>query len=93
MIVAACTGLSPGLYHYEPQDHRLRRLEERPAPLEQLLSDAAASADIPRQSVQVLLILTARFGRLAWKYASLAYALTLKHVGVLSSANTNDAGR
>ena len=26
---------------------------------------------------------TARFPRLAWKYASIAYALTLKHVGVV----------
>jgi SagB-type dehydrogenase family enzyme len=31
----------------------------------------------------VLLIITARFARLAWKYASIAYALLLKHVGVL----------
>jgi SagB-type dehydrogenase family enzyme len=30
-----------------------------------------------------LIILTARFQRLMWKYQSLAYALILKHVGVL----------
>ena len=28
-------------------------------------------------------ILAARFPRIAWKYESIAYALTLKHVGVL----------
>ena len=31
----------------------------------------------------MLLILAARFSRLAWKYESIAYALTLKHVGVV----------
>ena len=30
-----------------------------------------------------LLVLAARFPRVAWKYESIAYALTLKHVGVL----------
>jgi SagB-type dehydrogenase family enzyme len=32
---------------------------------------------------QVLIIVAARFQRLTWKYESLAYALMLKHVGVL----------
>ena len=31
----------------------------------------------------MLLIVSARFARVAWKYESIAYALTLKHVGVL----------
>ena len=32
---------------------------------------------------QVALLLSARFGRVMWKYESMAYALVLKHVGVL----------
>ncbi len=28
-------------------------------------------------------MVTSRFGRLSWKYSQIAYALTLKHVGVL----------
>ena len=32
---------------------------------------------------QVLIIVTARFGRISWKYSSIAYALILKDVGVL----------
>ena len=35
------------------------------------------------ERVPVLSILAARFQRLAWKYASIAYALILKHVGVV----------
>src|SRR5262249_59793777 len=48
-----------------------------------LLGDAAEATAIPEDSVQVLLILAARFARVAWKYESIAYALTLKHVGVV----------
>jgi SagB-type dehydrogenase family enzyme len=32
---------------------------------------------------QVLLVISARFGRVMWKYESVAYALILKDVGVL----------
>jgi SagB-type dehydrogenase family enzyme len=32
---------------------------------------------------QVLLVLTARFERMAWKYETMAYAAMLKHVGVI----------
>ena len=48
-----------------------------------LLRDAAESTAIPEDTLQVLLILAARIPRLAWKYESIAYALTLKHVGVV----------
>src|SRR5581483_3348773 len=47
-----------------------------------LLRDAAESTATPEDTLQVLLILAARFPRVAWKYESIAYALTLKHVGV-----------
>ena len=32
---------------------------------------------------QILVTMTARFGRVSWKYSAIAYALILKHVGVL----------
>ena len=48
-----------------------------------LLRDAAESTGTLEDGLQVLLILAARFARVAWKYESIAYALTLKHVGVL----------
>jgi SagB-type dehydrogenase family enzyme len=31
----------------------------------------------------VALLVTARFGRVMWKYSTMGYALVLKHVGVL----------
>src|SRR5262249_36585681 len=81
--VKVCTGLEPGLYHYDPSRHWLTRLCGRSADVTSLLQDAAESAAIPEDNLQVLLILAARFPRVGWKYESIAYALTLKHVGVL----------
>jgi SagB-type dehydrogenase family enzyme len=81
--VNVCANLDPGLYHYDPARHRLTRLCGRTAEVGGLLRDAAESTAIPEDNLQVLLILAARFPRLAWKYESIAYALTLKHVGVV----------
>ena len=81
--VNLCPNLAPGLYHYDPAGHRLIRLRERTSEVAGLLRDAAESTATPEDTLQVLLILAARFPRVAWKYESIAYALTLKHVGVL----------
>lgn len=43
--------------------------------------DAGPAMGVPAESLQVLLVLTARFQRLSWKYSSLAYSLILKDVG------------
>lgn len=81
--VRNCVDLSAGLNYYDPAGHRLIRLRGLTAEVAGLLDDAGASAGIPQDSVQVLLILAARFARLAWKYESIAYSLILKHVGVV----------
>jgi SagB-type dehydrogenase family enzyme len=83
VAVHACDGLAAGLYHYDAPHHRLGRLCGRTNEVARLLEDAAASADVPVERFQVLILLSARFQRLAWKYASIAYALILKHVGVV----------
>jgi SagB-type dehydrogenase family enzyme len=83
VVVNHCAHLEPGLHYYDPSLHRLIRLRGRTAEVGNLLQDAAASTGIPDANLQVLLILAARFPRLAWKYESIAYALILKHVGVV----------
>ncbi len=82
-IVHACTGLDPGVYHYDSAGHRLVRL----APLEPAARRAVAyvtAAATFTETPQVCLVTTARVGRLMWKYEGLAYALVLKHAGVLT---------
>jgi SagB-type dehydrogenase family enzyme len=49
----------------------------------QLLGHAGMAAGMLGEAVQVLLIFTARFKRLAYKYERLAYSLILKEAGVL----------
>jgi SagB-type dehydrogenase family enzyme len=81
--VATCRGLAPGLYHYDALDHRLVHRAGRTAEVERLLADAALAAGLQMGEPQVLLVLAARLPRIAWKYSGLAYALVLKHVGVV----------
>ncbi|GAP94234.1 SagB family peptide dehydrogenase [Leptolyngbya sp. NIES-2104] len=84
-IVNRCDGIPSGFYHYEPLSHQLWWISDKTEPVEALLSDAWQS--MRRQGMsqvpQVLIVIAARFQRLAWKYEPMAYALMLKHVGVL----------
>jgi SagB-type dehydrogenase family enzyme len=85
ITVRTCHGLAPGMYHYDPLGHRLHRLPALDATLDGLLRDAARSAGITALP-QVLITITSRFQRVSWKYRSIAYATTLKGVGVLYGA-------
>jgi SagB-type dehydrogenase family enzyme len=81
--VQACTGLDLGLYHYDPLHHQLEPLEANAVALQSLLAEASQATGVPARKLQVLLIISARFQRVMWKYAAMAYALILKNVGVL----------
>jgi SagB-type dehydrogenase family enzyme len=83
VIVNVCGGLSTGLYCYDPLGHGLGRLADSTPAVKDLLDGAALAAGLAPAALQVLLILTARRPRIAWKYSGLAYALILKHVGVV----------
>lgn len=77
-----CDGLAPGLYHYDPVGHELGSVAPAKDDVEALM-EAAASAQGSSLPPQLLLILSARFARVSWKYESIAYSLILKEVGVL----------
>ena len=81
-VVSQCAGLEAGLYQYQPLSHILHPVLGWNSAVEALVYDSWKSTgqqDIP----QVIFIITARFGRLFWKYPDIAYGLILKHVGVL----------
>ncbi|MEM7134908.1 MAG: SagB family peptide dehydrogenase [Chloroflexota bacterium] len=82
VAVDECTGLKPDLYHYEPDGHQLGRLMVDSDALRRILI-RAASAQAVTEKPNLLLLITARFQRVSWKYSALAYALTLKNVGGL----------
>lgn len=82
LTVRRCSRLEPGIYHYDPADHALRLINTGEPDRNALLRVASLAAG-GRTVPDVLITMTSRFQRLAWKYRSIAYALTLKHVGVL----------
>jgi SagB-type dehydrogenase family enzyme len=81
--VGECAGIATGVYHYDPLGHRLELVNADPAVVDGLLRfpRRAAVLDGPPP---VLITMTARLGRLSWKYEGLTYALVLKHVGVMT---------
>ena len=81
-VVRRCQDLASGLYHYDPLHHQLAQLNAPDHEIAALITDAHHSSG-EQGMPQVLLVITARFGRLFRKYRSLAYALVLKHAGVL----------
>ncbi len=83
LAVDKCNGLARGFYHYDAGKHTLVPIGVSTPELEALLRGAQFAMDA-RASPQVLITIAARFGRISWKYSSLAYALILKDVGVLT---------
>src|SRR5216683_5242796 len=82
VAVSVCEGLSPGLFLYCPKTHQLYRVAGRTRELDELFEEAYYAAD--QQSMRrILIILSARFQRVKWKYEAIAYALILKHVGLV----------
>jgi SagB-type dehydrogenase family enzyme len=81
-VVSRGEGLPAGLYHYDAYAHGLERIAEPNRSVEALLQMAAVTGTI-EAPLQVLLVITARFQRIQWKYRSMCYALILKNVGAL----------
>lgn len=81
-VVRLASGLPAGVYHYDDHDHALRLVRE-PGPGMDRLITAARRGTFEQLTPQVLIVVAARFGRLAWTYEQMPYSLVLKHVGVL----------
>ena len=82
LAVANCDGLARGFYHYDADRHALVPIDVRAAELDALLAGAEFAMGAPA-APQILITIAARFGRVSWKYSSVAYSLILKDVGVL----------
>ena len=82
LVVHNCEGLEPGLYHYDAGTHVLVAIEVSSDQVQGLVVGAQYAMGAPAPP-QIVITIAARFGRLAWKYSALAYALVLKDAGVL----------
>jgi SagB-type dehydrogenase family enzyme len=83
LAVDKCEGLRRGFYHYDAGKHGLVSIEVHNNQLEAMLMKSAFAMGVPSPP-QILITIAARFGRISWKYSSIAYALILKDVGVLT---------
>jgi SagB-type dehydrogenase family enzyme len=82
LAVDKCEGLGRGFYHYDAGGHTLVPIDAGSDDLDALLGEAAFAMDA-MAAPQVLITIAARFGRVSWKYSSIAYSLILKDTGVL----------
>ncbi|HEV2377316.1 MAG TPA: SagB family peptide dehydrogenase [Streptosporangiaceae bacterium] len=82
LVAVRVAGLTDGMYHYRPDSHEL---ESVPAPGQAAarLAQAAALAIGATAVPQALLVVSARFDRVMWKYPGFGYSLVLKDVGAL----------
>ncbi|MFI5770383.1 SagB family peptide dehydrogenase [Streptomyces sp. NPDC051658] len=83
-LISRCAGLESGLYHYDSVRHRLAAVAATGPETAKMLSFARATATMPNPP-QVLFVITARIGRLMWKYEGIPYALALKDAGILTA--------
>jgi SagB-type dehydrogenase family enzyme len=82
LAVDACEGLARGFYHYDADSHALVPIGVPPQELAAQLRGAQFAMDAPAVP-QILVTIAARFGRVSWKYSSIALSLILKDAGVL----------
>jgi SagB-type dehydrogenase family enzyme len=83
LIVNRCRNLDRAFYYYDPEQHRLVRISKITSLTRELIHDAGVSTGVSPENIQILIIVSARFQRIAWKYETLAYSGILKDVGVL----------
>jgi SagB-type dehydrogenase family enzyme len=82
LTVRRCAGLAPGIYYHDPVGHRLVLVNTDPADRAAMLHEASRSTGMEADP-DLLITMTSRFQRLSWKYSGIAYAMTLRHTGVL----------
>ncbi len=82
LTVNRCSGIVPGIHHYDPLCHALTLVNDDLADVGQMLDMAMVAAGSHRRP-SALLTMTARVARTAWVLGSAAYATTLMHVGAL----------
>ena len=85
LVVNKCEGVARGFYHYDAGEHALVPIAVRTQEVvAQLTGSQFAMGSLAPP--QILITIAARFGRISWKYSSIAYALILKDAGVLIQA-------
>ncbi len=85
LTVNTCERLPKGFYHYDAGAHGLVSIDVPSREINALLQAAAEAMGVTAPP-QILITIAARFGRVSWKYSSIAYSLILRDAGVLTQA-------
>jgi SagB-type dehydrogenase family enzyme len=81
LAVHHCPGIARGVYAYDSAAHELVEVCLSPDAVDSLAAQARYASGLD-EPPPVLIVMTARFRRVSWKYTGLSYALILKDVGV-----------
>ena len=81
-IVSRCEGIDAGMYRYEPAAHQLLVVAPQTDVVKMLATMGGMTGNL-KGAPQILLVMSARFQRIQYKYRSMAYALMLKNLGAL----------
>lgn len=82
-VAVGVAELPRGVYRYDSESHGLEPIPVPPGAVERLFADHGLPPFPSPQTPSVLLVITARMDRVAWKYSGIAYSLVLKEVGGL----------
>jgi SagB-type dehydrogenase family enzyme len=82
IVVGRCDGLTEGAYFYDSIRHQLYGLDAPRKLVREMLREGAVAAGV-ESLPNIVISMVSQFDRLASRYESIAYALTLKNVGVL----------
>ena len=82
IVAARCEGLEQDIYLYDPLRHQVGKLNTSFG-FDDLLANATMMTGGQVSVPQVLIVITAQFDRINWKYPDTALSLVLKDVGVL----------
>lgn len=82
ITVGECEGLRPGVYAYDALRHELVPVPSQARDRYELMVQAQVAAELEGRP-PMLITVTARFGRVFWKYSSIGYRLVLQDTGVV----------
>lgn len=83
LAIRICTQLSAGFYHYNGHEHILTKIPNAETAAAGIVAECAASWGQPEQPPHAVVVITSRLPRLAWKYAGIAYRMSLLNAGVV----------
>jgi SagB-type dehydrogenase family enzyme len=82
LAIRCCDQLNAGFYHYNGQEHTLTLISNAETAAAEMVAECATSWGQPKQPPHAVVVITSRLPRLAWKYAGIAYRMSLLNAGV-----------